>query len=141
MRHPFHRRLAIAGLWLAAAIVPTATFAHHSFASEFDIQRPVSVEGLVTKAQFVNPHSWIYLDVRNQDGSTTNWGFEFGSPGILQARNITKADVRAGSRVRITGFRSRNAGPFGYAQTVVLGDGRTVPIGSAPDAPALRQVR
>src|SRR6188768_1110814 len=103
MRHQAHRHLAIAGLWLAAAAVPSVTFAHHSFASEFDLQKPVTVEGVVTKAQFVNPHSWIYLDVRNTDGSTTNWGFEFGSPGILQSHNITKNDVRPGSRVRITG--------------------------------------
>lgn len=141
MKHPKRRHLAIAGLCLAAAAAPAASFAHHSFAAEFDVQKPVAVEGLVTKAQFVNPHSWIYLDVRNADGSTTNWGFEFGSPGILQARHITKADVRAGSRVRITGFRSRNTGPFGYAQTVVLGDGRNIPIGSAPDAPPVRQAR
>ena len=141
MRHPIHRHLAIAGLLLAAAAVPSVTFAHHSFASEFDVQKPVTVEGLVTKAQFVNPHSWIYLDVRNADGSKTNWGFEFGSPGILQARRITKNDVRAGSRVRITGFRSRNAGPYGYAQTVLLSDGRNIPIGSAPDAPPVRQAR
>ncbi|MBT2134187.1 hypothetical protein KK137_07580 [Croceibacterium sp. LX-88] len=141
MRHPVHRRQAIAGLSLAVALVPSATLAHHSFSSEFDVQRPVTVEGLVTKSQFVNPHSWIYLDVKNQDGSTTNWGFEFGSPGILEARHITKADVRAGTRVRITGFRSRNTGPYGYAQTVVLGDGRNIPIGSAPDAPPVRQAR
>src|SRR6186713_274798 len=141
MRHPVHRHLAIAGLCLAAAAVPCVTFAHHSFAAEFDRQKPVAVEGLVTKAQFVNPHSWIYLDVRNDDGSTTNWGFEFGSPGILQSRNIAKNDVRPGTRVRITGFRARNTGPFGYAQTVLLGDGRTVSIGSAPDAPPVRQAR
>lgn len=132
--------------WLAVAGAAGATTlalsipgrAHHSFASEFDVARPVEVEGAVTKARFVNPHSWLYVDVKNPDGTVTNWGFEFGSPSTLKAKDVSKEDVAIGSKVRIEGFRAKNNGPFGYAQIVKLGSGREVAIGSAPDAPTLR---
>jgi hypothetical protein len=69
---------------LLAAAAPAA--AHHSFAAEFDAAQPVSVEGVITKIRIVNPHSWVYLDVKGKDGSTTNWGFEFGTPILLRQR-------------------------------------------------------
>lgn len=139
MSHRSAAMLAVSSLAGAAIAFSTPIAAHHSFATEFDVEKPVEVQGIVTKAQFVNPHSWIYVDVKNANGTRTNWGFEFGSPGTLAARKVTKADVRAGTTVRITGYRSKNTGPFGYAQTVQLSDGRTVQIGGAPDAPSARR--
>jgi len=133
------------GLLAFASVAGAATlslsppgWAHHSFASEFDVAKPVAVQGAVTKARFVNPHSWLYLDVQNADGTKTNWGFEFGSPSLLKAKSVSKDDVVIGSTVRIEGFRAKNGGPFGYAQIVELSSGREVAIGSAPDAPSLR---
>jgi hypothetical protein len=122
---------------LASALLGAATpgLAHHSFAAEFDAALPVSVEGVVTKIRIVNPHSWIYLDVKAKDGSTTNWGFEFGTPILLKAKGIAKADVEPGTRISIEGYRSRNGGNFGYSRLVKLADGRSVLIGSAADAP------
>jgi hypothetical protein len=111
----------LCALALAAPAAPG--FAHHSFAAEFDAAKPVAVEGVVTKVQIVNPHSWIYLDVKNKDGTATNWGFEFGTPILLKTKGLAKADVAPGTKVSIEGYKSRNGGSFGYARTVKLGDG------------------
>lgn len=121
------------GLGALALAVPST--AHHSFASEFDAQRPVAVEGTVSKVRIVNPHAWIFVDVTGADGSVSNWGFEFGSPITLASKGLGRATFPIGTAIKIDGFRAKNNGPFGYAQAVVLPDGRTVKIGSAPDAP------
>jgi hypothetical protein len=123
---------------LAAAAVAGsagAALAHHSFAAEFDDKKAVTVSGVITKARIMNPHSWLYVDVRNGDGSTTNWGFEFGTPLSLERKGVTKADLTPGEAVKVDGFRAKNGGPFGYTTIVTLHDGRKVQLGSAPDAP------
>lgn len=109
--------------------------AHHSFAAEFDASKPIVVEGEITKTRLVNPHSWLYLDVKNKDGTVTNWGFEFSTPLGLHAKGVTKDDVRPGVHIRIEGFRSRNGGPFGYSRVATFPDGRKVLTGGAADAP------
>lgn len=132
------RSLLIAGSVAALAgmvAMPTASLAHHAFAAEFDSSKPLVIEGVVTKVRFVNPHSWIYLDVKNKDGSVTNWGFEFGTPSSLRANNITRDNVHAGVPIRLAGYKAKNGGAFGYATTVILPGGRKVQTGSAPDAP------
>jgi len=126
--------VALAGAGLAYALPGSA---HHSFATEFDSRKPLLVEGTVTRFQLVNPHSWIYLDVKNADGTTTNWGFEFGTPLSLREHGITRQQVAQGTRLKLSGFRAKNGGPFGYAAVVAFPDGHQVAIGSAPDAPAL----
>jgi len=138
MRFPI---LATYGLAAAALAFSTQGAAHHSFSSEFDATRPVAVEGRITKVRIVNPHAWLYLDVTGADGKVTNWGFEFGSPIVLNAKGLHRTDLPVGSPIKITGFRSRNTGPYGYAQTAELGDGRKFSIGSAPDAPSSRGAR
>jgi hypothetical protein len=106
-----------------------AVQAHHSFAAEFDAAKTVAVEGTVTKIRIVNPHSWIYLDVKNKDGTVTNWGFEFGTPSLLEAKGVAKDDVLPGKHVRIEGYLARNGGPFGYSRVATLADGRAIQIG------------
>lgn len=127
----------IAGGTLAAVAlaISAPSIAHHAFAAEFDSSKPVTIDGVVTKARFVNPHSWIYLDVRGRDGKTTNWGFEFGTPSSLRAKGLDRSDVAFGTKIHVKGFLAKNGGPFGYATTIALPDGRKVQTGSAPDAP------
>lgn len=133
--------LSAYGFAAAALALAAQSQAHHSFSSEFDGTRPVVVEGRITKVRIVNPHAWLYLDVVGSDGKTTNWGFEFGSPIVLNTKGLHRADLPVGSKIKIAGFRSRNTGPYGYAQSAELADGRTFNIGSAPDAPSLRGAR
>lgn len=126
--------IAVTSLGLASA----PSRAHHAFAAEFDAAKPVTVKGTVTKLRFVNPHSWIYLDVKGADGAVTNWGFEFGTPSALENAGLSKQDFHPGVVITLAGYRSKNGGPFGHATQVRLADGRTLKTGSAPDEPGAK---
>lgn len=119
---------------LAAAAVPVQ--AHHAFAAEFDANQPLELKGTITKAKWVNPHSWLYFDVTGADGKVTNWGVEFGAPNALANKGLAKSDLKPGQEVRIKGYRSKNGEPYGYSVYVTLADGRTFQTGGAQDAPA-----
>jgi hypothetical protein len=123
-----------AGIGFLAGPVPAP--AHHAFAAEYDADQPLDLSGTVTKARWTNPHSWLYFDVKGADGSVTNWGVEFGAPNNLEGNGLKKADLQAGTKVHILGYRSKNGGPFGYSVTLTLEDGRTFKTGGAQDAPA-----
>lgn len=122
----------------ALALATSASQAHHAFAAEFDAAKPVKVTGTVTKLRFVNPHSWIFVDVKNSDGTVTNWGFEFGTPASLENAGLTKQDFHPGVVITLQGFRSKNGGPFGHATKTTLADGRSIGTGSAPDEPTVK---
>lgn len=124
---------------LAAALSATYALhahAHHAFSAEFDANHPVELKGVVTKLELTNPHSWLYIDVKNADGSVTNWGFEFGAPFSLKEKGINKVVLKPGVEVAIKGYRSKNEKEYGYAVTTTLADGRSFKTGGAQDAPA-----
>lgn len=127
----------LAGLLILAGLVVSSlpANAHHAFSAEFDAKQPVQVKGVVTKFELVNPHSWLYIDVKDADGKVTNWGFEFGAPYGLKEKGITKKTLSAGTEITINGFRAKSGQNFGYAVTSTLADGRTVQTGGAQDAP------
>lgn len=122
-------------LWLAS---PARVTAHHAFAAEFDAEQPIDLQGVVTKVKWVNPHSWLYFDVKAADGTVTNWGVEFGTPNALTAKGLKKTDLPPGTPVHVKGYRSKNGGPYGYSVTLILSDGRTFQTGGAQDTPAGR---
>ncbi|WP_442498011.1 DUF6152 family protein [Methylobacter sp. sgz302048] len=127
----------ITGIFASGLLALTAlpANAHHAFSAEFDAEQPIELKGVVTKLELVNPHSWLYLDTKQPDGSVKNWGFEFGAPFSLKQKGITKASLPVGSEVTIQGYRAKNGKEFGYAVTTVLSDGRSVKTGGAQDAP------
>lgn len=122
---------------LGLATVPAQ--AHHAFAAEFDASRPVKVTGTVTKLRLVNPHSWIFIDVKNPNGSVTNWGFEFGTPSGLENAGLTKADFAPGKVITLSGFQAKSGGAFGHSTLATLPDGRSLKTGSAPDEPGAKK--
>lgn len=124
-------------LTLLAASQPA--FAHHAFSAEFDSAQPVEVKGVVTKFELVNPHSWLYVDVKAADGTVSNWGFEFGAPFSLKQKGISKKTLTAGTEISIKGYRAKNGKEFGYATLTTLADGRSVQTGGAADAPTAAQ--
>ena len=123
----------IASLGLMAGTVPA--LAHHAFAAEYDGDKPIDLSGVVTKARWVNPHSWLYFDVKGSDGTVTNWGVEMGAPNALAGKGLLKTDLQAGAAIHVKGYRAKNGGPYGYAVTVSLQDGRTFQTGGAQDVP------
>ena len=114
-----------------------STLAHHSFAAEYDDQQPLKITGTLTKVEWMNPHIWYYVDVKNADGSVTTWAISGGAPGQLMRRGITKDLLVLGSSVNVEGFRAKDGSNNGFGQRVTYPDGRNVftatdPAGRAP---------
>lgn len=114
------------GLFLAAVPV----LAHHSFAAEFDANQPITLRGTLTKMDWVNPHGWIYVDVKGTDGKVVNWAIEAGAPNALLRRGLRKTDFPAGIEVIVQGFRAKNGSPTANGRTVTLTDGRNFFMGT-----------
>lgn len=120
---------AMAG-WLAAAGVLSA---HHAFAVEFDAKKQVTLSGVVTKVEWSNPHTYFYLDVKGEDGSTVNWTFETAGPNTLAKLGWHRKSLKVGDQVTVTGYRARGNPTIASARAVVLADGRRVSAGSSVD--------
>ena len=108
--------------------------AHHSFAAEFDRSKPIKVTGVVTKVEWQNPHIWFYVDVKDETGKVTNWGFSGGAPGQLQRRGIYRKVIQEGTTITVEGFLSKDGSNNGNGARVTFPDGRQVFTASAEDA-------
>lgn len=124
------RLMAVVAVLLAA---PALVAAHHSFAAEYDANRPVKVTGVVTRVDWTNPHIWFFVDVKDEKGQVTNWGFSGGPPGVLQRRGITKSALKAGDEVVVEGFRARDGSNNASGGRVTFPDGRSVFTASNED--------
>jgi hypothetical protein len=127
---------ALAGALLLGPMAWPAA-AHHSFAAEFDANQPVTLRGTITKLEWINPHSWLHVDVKNDDGSTTAWMIEGATPNTLLRRGFTRETVKAGTEITIVGYRAKNGANRANGRDLVLPDGSRLFMGSpntsAPD--------
>jgi len=125
------RFFALLGLLAIAGGLPL--FAHHSFAAEFDDQKPVKMTGTIVRVEWQNPHIWFYLDVKNADGTTTTWGFAGGAPGQLMRRGIMKDQLKIGETVVVEGFRSKDGSNNASGGRLTFPDGRAVLTAGSQD--------
>ena len=129
---PAHLILPIIGLGLLLA--PARVFAHHAFAAEYDAKQFVTIKGSLTAVDWINPHAWLHVDVKDQSGKVVSWAIEFGSPNALLRRGLRKTDFPAGTEVVIDGYRAKNGTSTLNGRSVKLPDGRNLFTGgSAPD--------
>ena len=118
-----------------ALLASVPVVAHHSFVAAFDESKPINLQGVVTLVELVNPHSWIWMDVKNADGTTTNWGFEGGPPINLFRNGLTKDSLPVGSEIKVFGYQAKSGESKGVGVSFEYLDGRKVFMGgSAPGA-------
>jgi len=124
-----------------AIVLATArpALAHHSFAAEYDDQKPLKITGTLTKVDWMNPHIWYYVDVKNPDGTVTAWAISGGAPGQLMRRGITKDLLVVGSEVNVEGFKAKDGSNNGFGQRVTYKDGRNVFTATDPAGRAAPQ--
>jgi len=124
-------------------LVPVVALAHHSYTAEFDTTKPIKLSGVLTRVEWANPHIWLYLDVKDDSGKVTNWGFSASPPGMLQRRGITKNSLKLGDVLTISGHRAKDGSNNASGNVVTFPDGRDARIGQdqalnptegAPDA-------
>jgi hypothetical protein len=117
------RNLLVALILIAIA---APVFAHHSEAAEYDSTKPVKVTGIIKKVEWQNPHVWFYVDVKDEDGKVTTWGFSAAPPGALMRRGITKENLPLGAIVNVEGSRARDGSNNASSHSVTFADGRNV---------------
>ncbi|HZI81774.1 MAG TPA: DUF6152 family protein [Vicinamibacterales bacterium] len=127
----------VAGVAFAVAVAAVPVIAHHSFAAEFDAKKPVKLRGTVTKMEWINPHSWIHIDVKTPDGKVEQWMVEGGAPNALLRRGWNKNSLLPGTEIFVEGFQAKDGALRANGRDITFPDGKKLFVGSsgigAPD--------
>ncbi len=121
--------VVVAGVGLALSAVPA--YAHHAFAAEFDAKKPVKLRGVVTKMEWINPHAWIHIEVKEPDGKVTTWMIEAGTPNTLFRRGFTKESLQRGTEIFVDGYQAKDGSNRANGRDVTFPDGKKLFLGSS----------
>jgi len=128
-------RTNLVALGLAAALAASQAWAHHAFAAEFDLNKPLTLRGKVTRMEWINPHAWIHMEVAGADGVTHEWMIECGAPNGLLRRGFTKESLTKGTEIVVTGWQAKDDSYRANGSDITLPDGKKLFLGSSnPDA-------
>jgi hypothetical protein len=120
------------GVLLLAAV---PVWAHHAFAAEFDADKPIKYKGTVTKMEWINPHAWIHIDVKGEDGKVTSWMIEAAAPNSLLRRGFTKESLLAGTEIVVEGFQAKDGSNRANGSVITFTDGRKLFVGAPANDP------
>ena len=123
---------------LAAGVVLLAAapaWAHHAFAAEFDAEKPIKYKGTVTRMEWINPHAWIHIDVKGEDGKVTSWMIEAAAPNSLLRRGFTKESLLAGTEIVVEGFQAKDGSNRANGSVITFTDGRKLFVGAPANDP------
>jgi len=123
--------IAVVGILLASA----PAWAHHAFAAEFDANKPVKFRGTVTKMEWINPHAWIHIDVKGDDGKVTNWMIEAAAPNALLRRGWTKQSLPPGTEILVEGYQAKDGANRANGSVITFTDGKKLFVGSSAGDP------
>ena len=132
----YSRSASVSLAVLVIALASTPLIAHHSFAAQFDRNKPTTLVGSVTKLDWINPHARIFMDVKGDDGKVVNWEVELGAPAILMRSGWTRTAIKVGEVVTVNGSLAKDGSNLANASTVTLANGKRVFAGSSGDTPA-----
>jgi uncharacterized protein DUF6152 len=125
--------VVFAAVVLFAVTVPV--WAHHAFAAEFDASKPIKFKGTVTKMEWINPHAWIHIDVKGEDGKVTPWMIEAAAPNALLRRGWTKNSLPAGVEILVEGFQAKDGANRANGSVITFTDGKKLFVGSSAGDP------
>jgi hypothetical protein len=123
--------VGIVGLALCLAAGAASLAAHHAFAAEFDANKPLTMKGTVTKMEWLNPHVWLHMDVKMENGTVENWAFEAGTPNVLFRRGFTRKSLLPGTVVVIDGYRAKDGSRRANGRDITFEDGKKLFMGSS----------
>jgi hypothetical protein len=129
------RAVRLAAIAAAAGAVvlgaSSSASAHHAFAAEFDAKQPITLRGTVTRVEWINPHTWIHIDVKDTDGKVVEWMIEGGTPNTLLRNGIDKKSLPAGTEIVVDGYRAKSGLNRANGRDITLADGRKLFLGSS----------
>jgi hypothetical protein len=115
----------------ATMLPATAAYAHHAFAAEFDANQPITLRGTVTRVEWINPHTWIHIDVKESDGKVVEWMIEGGTPNTLLRAGVDRKSLPAGTEIVVDGYRAKSGLNRANGRDITLADGRRLSLGSS----------
>jgi hypothetical protein len=125
------RTIAIKLAMVVSVAAGAPMWAHHAFSAEFDAQKPVKLKGTVAKVEFINPHSWIHIDVKDADGKITRWMVEGGSPNALFRRGVNKDALPQGTEILVDGYQAKDGSNRANGRDITFADGRKLFVGGS----------